>query len=197
VNFGSTGASTNMKIGFIAEEDNDVDVLIEITAKIIPKNSFSSKKFVGRGCGKLRQKCGAWAKNLKLGGCDVLVIAHDLDRCIESNIRECLDSQIRNLAISSKIVLIPTEELEAWLLCDPFALKECFGMKQLPKVPTHPEKVESPKEHLRDIVWKFSQKRYLNTVHNKKIAKLISLSKLDICMSFRAYPLFLRSIDNR
>ncbi len=52
------------KIGVIAEEQNDIDVLYQYTCKIIPENSFSFLRFVGHGCGKLRKKCRAWAENL-------------------------------------------------------------------------------------------------------------------------------------
>lgn len=48
-----------MQIGVIAEEHNDVEVLEEITAKIISKNKFSFKSFVGHWSAPLRlDSCG-------------------------------------------------------------------------------------------------------------------------------------------
>jgi hypothetical protein len=59
------GASKkSIKIGVIAEESNDVEVLYEYTGKLIPANTFSFAQFVGHGCGKLRRKCRAWAGEL-------------------------------------------------------------------------------------------------------------------------------------
>ena len=50
-------SNSRFTIGVIAEEVNDVEVLYEMTCKIVSENSFSFKLFVGHGCGKLRRKC--------------------------------------------------------------------------------------------------------------------------------------------
>ncbi len=68
-----------MRIGIIAEEASDVEVLYELTCKLMNENMFSFKKFIGHGCGKLHRKCTAWAENLLLRGCSHLVVIHDLD----------------------------------------------------------------------------------------------------------------------
>ena len=58
------GLKKSIKIGVIAEEHNDVEVLLEYTAKLIARSSFSFARFVGHGCGAVRRKCRAWAENL-------------------------------------------------------------------------------------------------------------------------------------
>jgi hypothetical protein len=180
-----------MNIGIIAEEDNDVDVIKEIIAKIISPRLFSHKKFVGHGCGKVRRKCSAWAKNLKEKGCELLIVVHDLDRESEASLRVTLEKQIENILFKGKQVLIPKEELEAWLLADDEALKQCFNLKKSPKTPHAPENIPSPKEHLQNLIWKASRKRYVNTIHNKKIAHSIDIKKLSICPSYLPLPEFL------
>jgi hypothetical protein len=190
------GSNKAVKIGIIAEENNDVDVLYELTCKIIKENQFAFKRFVGHGCGKLRKKSSAWEANLFKKGCTLLVVLHDLDRNKESVIRQYLENEIKNAKFDHTIILIPKEELEAWLLSDKHALKAAFKMRVLPKVPRYPEKIESPKEFLGELVRANSKTQYLNTVHNRRIASAISIPKLKCCPTFSDYPHFLRRAFN-
>lgn len=181
-----------MLVGIIAEEKEDVEVLEILIAKFVKENSFSTKRFVGHGCGKLRRKCSAWGRDLLSKGCELLIVVHDLDRNCEKAIRKELDKSISSLTFTDKIIIIPTEELEAWLLSDPQAIKTCFNLKKLPKTPKNPERTSSPKEHLRDLVWRDSGKRFLNTTHNPRIARAVDASTLAKCPSFHPVPVFLR-----
>ncbi len=183
----------SVRIGVIAEEDNDVEALYELTCKIIKENRFSFQKFVGHGCGKLRHKCSVWAQNLLDRGCSLLVVVHDLDRNNQSQLKAKLEDQIKSINFTGKLVLIPVEELEAWLLCDADALKSVFRMQKRPKTPANPQTIAGPKEYLSKLVSSSSKTRYLNTVHNQKIAKEIRISRLSKCPSFSPYPKFLLS----
>ena len=185
--------SKHMRIGIIGEEVNDVDVIRILAAKIAAGRSLTINHFVGHGCGKLRKKCAAWAENLLKRGCTHLIVVHDCDRHVESTLREELNQKIRNVPFQAKLVLIPVEELEAWLLTDRNALRTIFNMRRLPKVPQNTESIESPKEFLSDIVSRNSKSRYLNTVHNVKIASEICLDELARCRTFVDLPKFLNS----
>lgn len=180
-----------VKIGVIAEEQNDIDVLYQFTCKHIAVNSFSFSKFIGHGCGKLRRKCNAWAKNLFSRGCSQIVIMHDLDEADERRLRQELEKAIKCISFEGSLILIPIQEVEAWLLCDASALRAIFGMKADPKVPAQPERIREPKKHLRNLVWKTCKKRYINTIHNRKIAEEMRVDSLDTCRSFIPYPEFL------
>jgi hypothetical protein len=166
-----------MKLGIIAEEQNDVDVILEISKKILGGRSVSKRSFVGHGCGKLRRKCEV----------------HDLDRKSKAELHQELTSKIKLVGFSRKLVLIPTEELEAWLLSDPQAIQRCFNLSQTPKIRKNPETIASPKEYLRDLVWSLGKKKYVNTIHNVKIAKNIELGKIASCQSFMPLSDFLRT----
>jgi hypothetical protein len=85
------------------------------------------------------------------------------------------------------IIIIPVQEMEAWLLADPVALQKAFGLAKAPKCPNNPEAVNDPKEVLRDIVWHSSgkTKRYVNAIHNERIAGHVSLNALRKCAAFR------------
>ena len=61
-------SSAPIRIGVIAEDTSDVEVLYELTAKLIEPNKFSFRRFVGKGCGKIKRKCGAWASALQTKG---------------------------------------------------------------------------------------------------------------------------------
>lgn len=178
-------------IGVIAEETNDVDVLKELTRKVIEDRAFKFKKFVGHGCGRLRNKCRAWCNNLLRAGCTHIVLVHDLDRENERQLRTDLRKKLDGIADGKKLILIPVIEMEAWLLADPEALKNVFGMTTLPSISQKPESIADAKKYLRDIVWKCCKKRYLNTLHNEKIARELALDTLDKCPSFAPYPPFL------
>jgi len=180
-----------MRIGVIAEENNDVEVLYELTRKLTDDHAFSFKKFVGHGCGALRRKCTAWAVNLLRRGSTHLVVLHDLDTNDENQLRSELEHCVQDIGFDGYIILIPRREIEAWLLVDGKALKSVFSMSKIPKVPTNPEEIERPKEKLRDIVWKAAAKRYVNTIHNPKIAAESRISKILVCKSFRPYPQFI------
>jgi hypothetical protein len=187
----------SVKIGVIAEEQNDIDVLYELTCKLTAENNFSFRKRLGHGCGRLRRKCNTWSRNLVEGGCSHLVVIHDLDTKDEDALRKELEASVRNIAYTGHLILIPIYEIEAWLLSDPLALKQTFSMKVVPNIKVHPETIPQPKEYLRDIVWRYCRKRYVNTIHNKKIASVMQIERLSVCHSFLPYPEFLnRHINN-
>ena len=185
-----------VRIGLIAENDSDYRVMSELTAKIIPSNSFTYKKFAGGGCGKLRRKCAAWAQNLLNRGCSHLVVLHDLDNNDEVELREDIEGKINDIRFDAKVVLIPVQEIEAWLLSDAEAIRRVFNMDRTPRVPTNPESVNNPKEKLRDVVWVGAKKRYINTIHNEKIASALDLRKITTLRSFRPFPGFLASCND-
>lgn len=180
-----------MKIGIIAEEKNDVEVLYELTCKLIDENAFSFKQFIGHGCGKIQGKCTKWAENLLRRGCSCLVVIHDLDVNGKKKLHKKLTELVTHIPYTAHLILIPVREIEAWLLTDANALQEVFGLTKAPKLPGQPESIVDPKKELSEIVWKSGKKRYLNTIHNQKIAAAMSIEKAKMCKSFCPYPTFI------
>jgi len=183
----------SMKIGYIVEEENDFEVIVELTKKIVPTNRFATSKFVSHGCGKLRCKCSAWSKILQQRGCHLLVVIHDLDSRKLNTLKKELESSITTSQMDGKLVLIPVKEMESWLLFDEQALAGVFSIRKKIQLPNQPEQIDSPKEHLRDLVWKNGRKRYINTVHNRRIAEEIDIQNLRECRSYTPYEVFLRT----
>ncbi len=182
------------KIGVIAEDTSDVDVLYELTSKLTDVKNFSFKHFVGRGSGALHKKCSAWAEILIDRGCDHLVVLRDLDKNNIKTLYNDLLNQVKDVGFTGCLILIPVRELEAWLLTDAVALRNVFNMRKQPRVPSMPERVRDPKKKLRDIVLKYSGKRYVNTFHNQKIAAALQITNVFQCRSFQPYPEFISGI---
>lgn len=184
-----------IRIGVIAEDTSDVDVVKELIRKLKSPNSFCVRHFVGDGCGKLRNKCRAWANQLHLRGCTALLFIHDLDRHKLAKLRNDLVAALNPCPIAKHTIVIPIEEIEAWLMCDANALKRVFSLKRPPNLPGNPESIVSPKEKLESLVWRHSGKkrRYINTVHNAAIAKLTTVSSLRKCSAFHDFERFFKT----
>ena len=161
-----------------------------MTLKLLKPHKVGFKRFVGNGCGKLRRKCGAWARNLVQQGCSYLILVHDLDTCDEAELRTKLTAAIGPAGAKVSVVLIPKREIEAWLLYDAAALASAFNESKAPPLPADPEKLADPKSHLRELVWKKYRKRYLHTLHNEKIAEHIQMSLLRPSTSFAPQFIF-------
>lgn len=181
-------------IGIIAEDDSDVEVLKHLASKLTSRR-FAVSKFTGKGCGPLKRKTSGWCSALIHKGCSAIVLVHDRDRHDEKILRGDLEKLLMGIEIQTKVVVIPCEELEAWLLSDMSALKQAMNLATQPKVIQHPETTMSPKEHIGKLVRTHSKnksKQYVNTVHNLHIARampVLSISRR--CPSFRNFERFI------
>ena len=181
------------KIGIIAEDNSDVSVLKYLIQKIGPDKTFSLKKFVGYGCGKIIGKGLQWAKNLKDQGCTLLVVVHDLDRRDLRQLSTELDEAFKPSPIKKNVIVIPVREIEAWLLSDNLAIQQGLKLPILPSFISNPEDILDAKRKLREIVYISSnkKKRYINTIHNEHIASCIDLKNIRRCSSFQPLESFL------
>jgi hypothetical protein len=181
-----------MTLGIIAEDVSDVNVLKELTTKLLPRRVVGFKSRVGQGCGKVRRNCAPWAKNLVQAGCSCVAVLHDLDTFNETDLRHALEAAIVDCGAEAMVVVIPKREVEAWLLYDSQAIAAIFAGKERRAIhlPGNPQDLTDPKKHLGNLVWKLYKKRYINTVHNERIAKEMDLSRLTRCYSFAPYREF-------
>lgn len=183
-----------MKIGIIAEDDSDVAVIRELTLKLLGNRHIKFKRFIGHGCGKLRRKCRAWAKHLVEQGCLWLAVVHDLDLNDEQQLREQLTNAIAEVRARATVVLIPRQEIEAWLLFDANAIATAFNERRRLRLPGNPEALLNPKRCLRELIWRSYRKDYLSTIHNELIAKHIDVLQLRRSGSFSRHPIFVNEI---
>jgi hypothetical protein len=183
-------------VGVIAEDDCDVDSIRVLIHRIAKNKGIKINKFVGKGCGKLRRKCNAWARILSQKKCSVLILVHDLDANNLKDLRKRIQDSLDPCPIAKHLICIPVQEIEAWLLSDADAIKESMNLSKRPKVDGPPENIDSPKEYLEKLVYKTSggEKIYLNTKHNAKIAEIVSIDKANkLCPSFQPFYEFVRN----
>lgn len=167
-------------VGIIAEDESDFESARILIERISGKSNLGYRKKIGNGCGKLRRKCLLWSNELSQLGCGMLVLIHDLDRNDLPTLSDQLSTALRSSTLSNRLICIPVEEIEAWFLADPTAIKRALNLRKLPRFSGMPEQVDSPKERLRDEVFRCSDKNkdYLNTRHNQILARHVDISLL-------------------
>lgn len=183
-----------VKYGLIAEDASDILVIKKLAKKVSGKN-ISAAHFVGKGCGPIKKKAPGWCKAFQSKGCTQILLVHDRDRHDAEKLRRELEVVLDAVPQARKLVVVPTEELEAWLLSDHYAIKTALNLKKPIKEEHHPERINSPKEHLGAAVWKISEKKvnYINAVHNPIIAEHIDVARITKkCPSFEPFAQFFK-----
>jgi hypothetical protein len=181
------------KVGIIAEDKSDVAV-IKVLIERLRDAPVSVKHFVGNRCGKIVSKSNAWSKELARAGCRYLVVVHDLDRGNRIDVEARLNRAISESPILHSLILIPVQEIEAWLPSDELAVSNFFNLKPHLKKISNPEDINSPKEKLGQLVYQSTggKKRYVNSIHNERIVRQVSLIRLRSCQSFIPLEKFVR-----
>jgi Domain of unknown function (DUF4276) len=174
-----------MQIGFAVEDRSDAEV-IEVILRRFVNDSIRIKPYIGSGCGKIKAKCAAWAQHAFSVGCRVFVVVQDLDDRNERELRLELERSVASSRRTKNIIVVPVREIEAWLLSDEVAIGRLVGKNKVKQI-ANPEAILRPKEKLREIIRVNSLRKiyYLNTVHNVKIARLITRRKLERCSSVK------------
>lgn len=182
------------RIGIIAEDNSDVDVLYELIGKIAQSKGFVIRKFAANGCGRILGKCCQWAHQLSRQGCTLLVIVHDLDARVLAEFRPKIEQACRPSPIEKHVVIIPVREIEAWLLSDSQAIQKALNLKQ--KVPHigDPEALLDPKKMLGETIYLKSAKTKRYVVNdNQRIARKVELKNIRRCSSFLPLEKFIRA----
>lgn len=171
-------------MGIIAEDYSDIEVVSELIDKL-SKRPFTTKHFVGHGCGRITAKCRSWAVQLKERSCKLLILLHDLDVQEKAQLLRRLEDALQPSPISEHVIVVPVREIEAWLLADEKAVERALGLEIPVGCVKSPELIRDPKRKLEEIVWRHSSKRrhYLNTTDNKRIASECEVEKLKRCDS--------------
>jgi hypothetical protein len=109
-----------------------------------------------------------------------------LDRRDLAQLEATLRRAISNSPIPHSVVVIPIQEIEAWLLSDELAISQFFNLRKSLKRVSNPEAVSNPKEVIGRLVQQASggAKRYVNTLHNEPLVQRVRMSRLRTCKSF-------------
>lgn len=173
------------KIGIIAEDASDFNSLVALIPKI-KSGKYVFKKALGKGCGRLRSKSHRFGTVLRDQGCTELIVMRDSDGANVRSLREEISAALEPSPIGKHVIILAVQELESWLLADIKAVHQVFSTnKKIPKEIAEPELIDDAKGFLGRFVTKAYGKRYLNSIHNSKIADLASINKISRkCPSF-------------
>lgn len=177
--------------GIIAEDDSDIQCLKVLIKRIKQDSSLTIKGKGYKGCSHMLRKGFNQLKAYHKLGVTHFVICHDKDRATEQNrYNEVFDKVVKPSGIhksNNKIcILIPTEEMEAWILADIEAVTKVIPLWKPSEKFTSPESIESPKEKLTKLSRTESSKPLYNYVtHNQKVFEHIDLETVkNKCPSF-------------
>lgn len=186
-------------IGIITEDDTDYEAVRIIIKRLTDNARISYKKRTGDGCGRIASKCLAWSNELHAQGCNVLVLIQDRDDNNEIELRNTLRERLGDSLIKIQLISIPIQELEAWLISDIDSLQKLFKLKYKPKFSGNPETIVSPKEKLRDELYRCSERRIIHLPRNNvSIASVLDINKVkDKCPSFQLLTDFIAKLDFR
>jgi hypothetical protein len=171
----------------IVEDNSDFISFKKLISRIIEKDNLPFKKAIGGGCGKMKRKAVSYASNLSKKGCDLIILAHDLDRNDANKLSKELTLLMTASPARYNFVCIPIEEIEGWFLSDPEGIKQVFNLSRQPKIKGNPETIASPKEKLEEYIYQCSNKSkiYLNTKHNDQLSESLCIEKMKTkCKSF-------------
>jgi hypothetical protein len=170
------------KIGLLGEDTSDTDCIAALVTRLSKDRVALRGRGVGGGGNMFNvKKMTRFTKSLSDEGCSYLVVVHDLDRNRitselnnETQLRARLEKALEHNPITGKTIIVPIEEIEAWLLSDKYP---------------HPEKISNPKKILRNL------DRNYRTSDNARIAGKINIDEItQKCPSFKPLQEFLKGI---
>ena len=177
--------------GVLGEDKSDVATLKVLIRRLAHDKPVLIKTKGYSGCGEMLKEGGKQLKLFAKLGCNRLIICYDSDneepenRYQEVVKRIIKKSGLTGLKTEIICILIPVQELEAWILADIEAVTHIF--KNWPPKPiSNPESIENPKEYLEKLSRDAKNRpRYNHATHNEKIAQYIDLNKIiKKCSSF-------------
>jgi hypothetical protein len=175
-------------IGILAEDRSDAEALKVIVRRLSSKSNLRVVAKGFGGCGELCRKAGAFLNDFAAQGIEKVIICHDADgpdaAPVEAKVRAILREKGISLDASKKII-IPVQELEAWIMADETAIATVIPTFKLNAV-SQPEMRASPKEWLvRESMRGRSRPLYIPTAHNHRVAAHLDFQKVSTkCPSF-------------
>lgn len=140
-----------------------------------------------RGGGNLKERGERFVRNYLQQGCEAFVLCHDADSHDPQPIADTLRSKIvQRCGIGTcSCILVPVQELEAWIAADPDAVKRVIP-SFAPPMRSNPEGIQSPKEWLiRASRANSPRQLYSPPLHNPEIAAHLSIETVRAkCPSF-------------
>ena len=184
-------------IAVLAEDTSDADTLVELVKRIAGKPNIKvlSKGF--GGCAHLRRKAHAQIGLFHRLGATRFIICHDSDgndpEAVRSLVRTSIETKLRLRDYDHKIV-VPVQELEAWIIADEAAIRAVIPTFVLAPV-SWPENIASPKEWLMEASRLGRSKGlYVPAARNAAVARHLDIAKVaKKCPSFGELVAFVQA----
>lgn len=182
--------------GVIGEDRSDAHTLATIVERLAGLSAGNTQRKGFGGCGEMLNKGARQLKLFHSLGCRRFVVAYDADGehpgTREKVVREKI---VRPSQLGDVCVLIPVQEIEAWILADLPAVRNVIKSWTPAQIDRNPETIPKAKEHLEFLSRAANKKpRYSHALHNEKVAQHLDLDRVySRCESFRPLQHFIRN----
>jgi hypothetical protein len=185
----------------IAEDTSDLNCLKILIKRLTNNNAIT---IVGKGyncCGDMLNKGAALLKFYDMQkDYRKFIICYDRDKDLaQKRYEQVISKIIKPSGIkkseNSICIVIPTEEIEAWILADIQAVSKVIPTLQPEKKYPNPEEIANPKETLERLSRENKPKPlYSHNTHNEQVMKHINLEVVkEKCLSFVELAKFIES----
>ena len=165
--------------GILGEDESDVQTLKVLIRRLRDDPKLPLKLKGYDGCGEMLRK-GERQLHLFAGlGCDRFVICYDADGHDPNDRREeVMRKIVRPSGFARQCcVLVPVQELEAWILADIEAVSNVLTSWRPDPIKQNPEAIKDPKEYLERLSRGTNKKPiYSHATHNPRVAQYLRLA---------------------
>lgn len=195
---------SSVRVGILAEDRTDYETIAALVRRIAAKGGagrgdLGLRGRYGGGCSNLRKKARVWTEELVDGGCDAIILVHDLDRNQltgllndESSLRQALE-KIPMATGVARLVCVPVQEIEAWFFACQQTMRAIGGAAT--RAHPSPHLIVDPKEKLIELSRGANRKPRFATNDNPRYAEGLSLDDCArACGSFRDLAAFVTAL---
>jgi len=164
-------------IAILGEDASDTDTVKVIVRRLLPAGGVKVKGHGYSGGAQLLRKGAGQFALFKDLGYQRFIVCHDADKSTAAErFAEILERVVRPSTVTeSACIVIPVEEIEAWILADLQKVRAIFTGWKPTQEYSKPESVADPKEELERISRVHAKPRYIHAVHNQKVAEHLDL----------------------
>ncbi|WP_436629224.1 DUF4276 family protein [Herbaspirillum rubrisubalbicans] len=174
--------------GIIGEDSSDVEMLVEIVKRLSGDERLSVKRQGFSGSGELFKKGKLTLQTFSRLRCSRFIVVYDSDGdSPDVRKRRIVEEIVNRSGVEGEFcALIPTQEIEAWILADIECVSRHFPGWRPTREFRNPENISNPKELLRSLSREGAAKpRYSNATHNPVLARYLDLDLVfSRCPSF-------------
>jgi Domain of unknown function (DUF4276) len=182
--------------GIIGEDNSDAQTLKVIVRRLAQNANLTIKAQGFDGCSEMLRKGASRLRLFSDLGLQRFIVCYDSDG---HDHRERREEVMRRIVRPSGLpqpccVLIPIEEIEAWILADIQAVSKVFSSWNPDPIRQNPESIPNPKEYLENLSKQTNKKPvYSHATYNQRVAEHLNLELVhQRCSSFRPLRDFVR-----